>query len=79
LQSIDDVVACGPPDGKLIDKFDKAYIGVAEKLGVVLSSRDDPEKSFASTRCIRYDSESEECEQWKDMWENYQHHGFINS
>ena len=44
VQQIDDVVACGPPDGKLVEKFDRAYIEVAEKLGVVLASRDDPEK-----------------------------------
>ena len=49
VQQIDDVVACGPPDGKLVEKFDKAYIEVADKLGVALASRDDPDKSFAPT------------------------------
>jgi hypothetical protein len=63
VQQIDDVVACGPPDGKLVEKFDRAYIEVAEKLGVVLASRDDPEKSFSATTRgqvlgIWYDSES---------------------
>ena len=46
VQQIDDVVAGGPPDGKLVGKFDRAYIEVAEKLGVVLASRDDSEKKF---------------------------------
>ena len=32
VQQIDDVVACGPPDGKLVEKFDKAYNEVADKL-----------------------------------------------
>jgi hypothetical protein len=63
VQQIDDVVACGPPDGKLVEKFDRAYIEVAGKLGVVLASRDDPEKSFSATTRgqvlgIWYDSES---------------------
>ena len=63
VQQIDDVLACGPPDGKLVEKFDRAYIEVAEKLGVVLASRDDPEKSFSATTRgqvlgIWYDSES---------------------
>ena len=63
VQQIDDVVACGPPDGKLVEKFDKAYIEVADKLGVALASRDDPDKSFAPTTRgqvlgIWYDSET---------------------
>ena len=63
VQQIDDVVACGPPDGKLVEKFDKAYIEVADKLGVALASRDDPHKSFAPTTRgqvlgIWYDSET---------------------
>ena len=58
----DNVVACGPSDGKLVEKFDRTYIEVAEKLGVVLASRDDPEISFSATTMgqvlgIWYDSE----------------------
>ena len=53
VQQIDDVVAFGPPDGKLVEKFDKACIEVADKLGVVLASRDDPEKSFAQTQGVK--------------------------
>ena len=34
VQQIDDVVACGPPEGK--------HTLVADRLGVVLASRDDP-------------------------------------
>ena len=49
IQQIDDVVACGPPDGKLVDKFDKAYSDVATSIGVELAPRDDPDKSFATT------------------------------
>ena len=57
VKKIDGVVACGPPDGKLVEKFDKAYIEVADKLGVVLASRDDPEKRFRINKNW-YDSES---------------------
>ena len=49
VQQIDDVVACGPPDGKLVERFDKEYTDVAEKLGIILAPRDDPDKSFAAT------------------------------
>ena len=62
VQQIDDVVACGPPDGQLVGKFDKTYTDVANEIGVELAPRDDPEKSFApSTRGqvlgVWYDSE----------------------
>ena len=30
-------------------KFDKAYNEIADKLGVVLASRDDPDKTFTLT------------------------------
>ena len=63
VQQIDDVVACGPPDGELVESFDRTYIEVADKLGIVLASRDDPDKSFSATTKgqvlgIWYDSES---------------------
>ena len=31
VQQIDDVVACGPPDGKLVEQFDRKYYEVADK------------------------------------------------
>ena len=31
VQQIDDVVACGPPVGKLVEQFDKAYTDVASR------------------------------------------------
>ena len=49
VQQIDDVVACGPPDGKLVEEFDRTYLEVAKKIGVELAPRDDPDKSFAPT------------------------------
>ena len=52
VQQIDDVVACGPPEGKLVEQFDKAYMDVASRIGVELAPRDDPDKSFApTTKC----------------------------
>ena len=46
VQQIDDVVACRPPDGKLVKKFDKVYSDVATSIGVELAPRDDPDKSL---------------------------------
>ena len=46
VQQIDDVVACGPPDGKLVEQVDKAYMDVASRIGVELAPRDDPDKSL---------------------------------
>ena len=63
VQQIDDVVACGPPDGILVELFDKTYFYVASRIEVELAPRDDPEKSFAPTTRgqvlgVWYDSES---------------------
>ena len=63
VQQIDDVVACGPPDGKLVELFDKTYFYVASRIGVELAPRDDPEKSFSPTTRgqvlgVWYDSKS---------------------
>ena len=48
VQQIDDVVACGPANGELVERFDKEYIRVAEMLGIQLAPRDDPDNSFAT-------------------------------
>ena len=48
VQQIDDVVACGPANGELVERFDKEYSRVAEMLGIQLAPRDDPDKSFAA-------------------------------
>ena len=48
VQQIDDVVAFGPANGELVERFDKEYSRVAEMLGIQLAPRDDPDKSFAA-------------------------------
>ena len=48
VHQIDDVVACGPANGELVENFDKGYSRVAEMLGIQLAPRDDPDKSFAA-------------------------------
>ena len=50
-------IPCGPPDGKLFEKFDKLYSDVAQ---------DDPDKSFAQTTRgqvleVWFDSETWTC------------------
>ena len=48
VQQIDDIVACGPPDGLLVEIFDKAYTDVAKEIGVELAPRDDQGTSTGS-------------------------------
>ena len=46
-QHLDDVVAAAPEDCSSIYNFDKTYTDVADKIGVKLAPRDDPDKAFA--------------------------------
>ena len=63
IQHLDDVVAAAPANSQLLENFDKAFIEVADVLGVKLASREDPEKSFAPTHQgtvlgIKYDTQA---------------------
>ena len=45
-QHLDDVVAAGPQNSEILNRFDATFSLVAEKLGIKLAPRDDPDKSF---------------------------------
>ena len=83
VQQIDDVVACGPANGDLVEKFDKEYSRVADMLGIQLAPRDDPDKSFAAATRGRfwefwYDSKNSillNMVTLENLWENHKHHG----
>ena len=46
-QHLDDTVAAAPKDSNSIFEFDQMFTQVANKIGVSLAPRDDPEKSFS--------------------------------
>lgn len=45
-QHLDDTVAAAAPDSGLAEKFDRTFFEVANRVGIRLAPRDDPEKSF---------------------------------
>ena len=49
-QHLDDTAAACPADSRKLEEFDRAYMQVAEKLGIKLAPRDDPEKAFAPSK-----------------------------
>lgn len=46
-QHLDDCCAAAPPDSDQLDRFDAMFYLIADKLGIKLAPREDPEKSFA--------------------------------
>jgi len=62
-QHLDDIVAAAPANSTMLECFDNTFGEVAEKLGVKLAPRDDPDKSFGpSTKGtvlgVYYDTEA---------------------
>ena len=62
IQHLDDCCAAAPRDSLILEKFDAEFFTVAEKLGVRLAPRDDPQKSFGPSTAgvilgVYYDTE----------------------
>ena len=49
IQYLDDVCAAAPEGSRELHKFEEAYRDIANHLGVLLASTDDPDKAFSPT------------------------------
>ena len=48
-QVLDDVVACGTQGDGSVDRFERSYRDIADRVGVSLAVGTDPEKAFSAT------------------------------
>ena len=48
-QVLDDVVACGTQGDGSVDRFERSYRDIADRVGVSLADGTDPEKAFSAT------------------------------
>ena len=62
-QHLDDCAGAAPGDSALLLDFDRAFSSVAERLGIKLAPRDDPDKAFGPCHAgvvfgVRYDTQN---------------------